>query len=52
MTIWPKHASSLLRIKNELKNSVAAGAIVSMTANDFLMSGGIYNYGWTNALSL
>jgi hypothetical protein len=52
MTIWPKHVSSLLRMKKELKNSVAAGAVISMAAKDFQLADGIHNYGWSNTLAL
>jgi predicted AAA+ superfamily ATPase len=52
MTIWPKHASSLLRMKNELKDSVAAGAVISMAARDFPLADGIYNHGWEKTLAI
>ena len=52
MTIWPKHVSSLLRMKKELKNSVAAGAVISMAAKDFQLAGGIRNYSWSKTLAL
>ncbi len=52
MTIWPKHASSLLRMQNQLKNSVAAGAVISMAARDFPLAHGIYNYSWEKTLSI
>jgi predicted AAA+ superfamily ATPase len=52
MTIWPKHASSLLRMKNMLTNSVAAGAIISMASQNFQLSNGIHNYNWKNILAI
>ena len=52
MTLWPKHASSLLRMQNQLKNSIAAGAIISMAARNFPLAHGIYNYGWKKILSI
>jgi predicted AAA+ superfamily ATPase len=52
MTIWPKHASSLLRMKNMLTHSVAAGAIISMASQNFQLSNGIHNYNWKNILAI
>jgi len=52
MTLWPKHASSLLRMKNELPNSVAAGAVISMASQNFHLVKGIQNYNWKNILAL
>jgi len=52
MTIWPKHASSLLRMKNMLTHSIAAGAIISMASQNFQLSNGIQNYNWKNILAI
>jgi len=50
MTIFPKHASSLLRIASELKSSVKTSAIISISPDNFMVKNGIYNYNWNNIL--
>jgi hypothetical protein len=52
MTIWPKHASSLLRMKKALGNSMAAGGVISMAPRDFPLAGGLCNYTWKKILAL
>lgn len=52
MTLWPKHASPLLRMKNELQNLVAVAAIISMAPKNFHLVKGIQNYSWKNILAL
>jgi len=50
MTIFPRHASSLLRIAGDLKSSVKASAIVSASTSSFHVQNTIYNYNWKNLL--
>jgi len=50
MTILPKHASSLLRISNDLKLSIESSTIISLTSENFQIRNGIYNYNWKNIL--
>jgi len=52
MTIFPKHASSLLRIASELKSSVKTSAIISISPDNFMVKNGIYNYNWKNILGI
>jgi hypothetical protein len=51
MTLWPKHASSLLRMKNEIRDSFAAGAVISMSPKNFHLPQGIPNFNWKNILA-
>jgi hypothetical protein len=39
-------------MQNQLKNSVAAGTVISMAARDFALADGIYNYGWKKTLAI
>jgi predicted AAA+ superfamily ATPase len=50
MTIFPRHASSLLRIVGDLKSSVKASAIVSASTSSFHVQNAVYNYNWKNLL--
>jgi predicted AAA+ superfamily ATPase len=50
MTILPKHASSLLRISNDLKLSIESSTVISLTSENFQIRNGIYNYNWKNIL--
>ena len=50
MTIFPRHASSLLRIAGDLKSSVKASAIVSASTSSFHVQNAIYNYNWKTLL--
>ncbi len=50
MTILPKHASSLLRMAKELQANAGTCAIISLSPNNFHITGGILNYSWKNIL--
>lgn len=50
MTIVPRHASSLMKLKRDLKNAVATASIISATEDNFNLTDGIVNYGWNNVL--
>jgi len=52
MTIWPKHASSLSRIQNDLKSISGNSAIVSLARGNFPVKNGIYSYNWKNILGV
>ncbi|MEW6417854.1 MAG: ATP-binding protein [Nitrospirota bacterium] len=50
MTILPKHASSLLKITNDLKSLIKTSAIISMSPDNFQMKKDIFNFNWKNIL--
>ncbi|MBI2118090.1 MAG: ATP-binding protein [Elusimicrobia bacterium] len=52
MTIYPQHALSLVRIKNELGNFVKGTSIISRSFQDFNIKKGVMNYSWSNILSI
>lgn len=52
MTIWPKHADSLLRIGNDLKSAIKTSAIISLASGNFRVKNGIPNYNWKNILGV
>ena len=52
MTIWPKHADSLLRIGNDLKSAIKTSAIISLASGNFRVKNGIFNYNWKNVLGV
>jgi len=52
MTIFPKHASSLLKISSDLKSSVKISAIISTSPDNFQVKNGIYNYNWKHILGV
>ena len=50
MTIFPKHASSLLKISGALKPQAKTSAIISLAAGNFLIKKDVYNYNYRNIL--
>jgi hypothetical protein len=50
MTIFPKHAASLLKISGDVKLPVKSAAIISASQDNFQVKNGIYNYNWKNFL--
>ncbi|MBU0600069.1 ATP-binding protein [bacterium] len=50
MTITPKHAVSLSRLREELGSDVASAGIISCSEENFVIKGNIINYGWKNVL--
>lgn len=52
MTILPKHASPLLRMAKELKSNVGICGIISLSLDNFHITGGVSNYSWKNILGL
>ena len=52
MTISPKHASSLLRLNNDLPEKIAQAAIISRSEENFTVTQTIKNYHWKSILSL
>lgn len=48
-TITPKHASSLIKLKNELGQLVKSGAVISQADNSYITKG-IKNYNWQSML--
>ena len=51
MTITPHHASSLVRLKNDLKDQVQSAAIISRAENLDVISHNIHHYNWTELFS-
>lgn len=52
MTIYPKHAASLIKISRELGASVGTMAIISRSEENFAVKGDVLNCGWKAALSM
>ena len=52
MTIFPKHASSLLKITRDLKPFIKNATIISSSLDNFPLRGDIYNYNWKNILGI
>ncbi|HLF85519.1 MAG TPA: ATP-binding protein [Nitrospiria bacterium] len=52
MTIFPKHATSLIRISEELGSQVGTKAIISCSEDNYSVKGDIVNYSWKNVLSM
>jgi len=52
MTILPRHAAPLLRAAASMKNPVGHTALVSLTAENFSVGKGVYNYSWKNFLGV
>lgn len=52
MTIFPRHAASLMRITGDLKPSVKTSAIISASTENFQVKDGISNYNWKHALGI
>jgi predicted AAA+ superfamily ATPase len=50
MTILPKHASSLLRVSNDLPSAVATSTIISTAPNSFGLIKDVNNYNWKDIL--
>ncbi len=50
MTILPRHASSLVRLKGDLGTQVAGAYVISAGDEDFPLGNGVMNVGWRNAL--
>lgn len=52
MTILPKHAVSVLRMRRELQGNAGICAIISLASNNFHIAGGVSNYSWKNILGV
>lgn len=52
MTIFPRHASSLIRIAGDLKSLIKTSAIISASIGNFQVNKGIYNYNWKNIIGV
>ncbi|MBM4331872.1 MAG: ATP-binding protein [Deltaproteobacteria bacterium] len=52
MTILPKHASSLVKIVADLGSSIKTSAVFSLSANNYHLKSGIFNYNWKNILAV
>ncbi|MEW6008603.1 MAG: ATP-binding protein [Candidatus Omnitrophota bacterium] len=52
MTITPKHAVSLKRIREEWTSHIKTAAIISCAENNFLVKKNIANYNWKNILNV
>jgi predicted AAA+ superfamily ATPase len=52
MTIFPKHASALSRVTDNLRTPVKTKAIISISPDNFQLKNGIYNYNWKNILGV
>lgn len=52
MTITPKHAAHLLRLLNELRQTVSTGSIISATEGNMVVKNNIINYAWNKLLPL
>ncbi|MFH1414731.1 MAG: ATP-binding protein [Elusimicrobiota bacterium] len=50
MTITPKHASSLIRLKKELGSRIGATGIISNTDTNFTIQQDMQNFSWKNLL--
>lgn len=50
VTIFPKHAESLIRIKRELGSIVKEAALISRADQNFVLGKGIMNYNWADIL--
>lgn len=50
MTVVPRHTSSLIKLRRDLKNAVTTTGIISVTEDNFFISDNIANYGWDNVL--
>ncbi|MGB9701090.1 MAG: ATP-binding protein [Thermodesulfobacteriota bacterium] len=51
MTILPKHAASLLKIRRDLGSIVKSSALISATEESFPLTREIYNYSWKEILA-
>jgi hypothetical protein len=51
MTILPKHASSLLRVSNDLPSAVATATIISAAPDNFGLIKNVNNYNWKDILA-
>jgi len=52
MTILPRHASPLVRIASDLGSSVKSSGVFSLSANNYHLKKGIFNYHWKNILAV
>ncbi len=52
MTVWPRYADSLWRIKKDLKSSIQTAGIISRAAGRFSLKEGIFHYNWKDALGI
>ena len=52
MTITDRHASSLVKIKNNLGLLVKSSSVISMAKDSFPINKVAQNYNWSRALSL
>lgn len=52
MTIYPKHAASLIKVSGELGSNVGTKAIISRSAENFAVKGDVLNCNWKAALSV
>lgn len=50
MTLFPKHASSLVKVKNDLQSAVKTSAVISMSQENVPVTKGIYYYNWKHIL--
>lgn len=51
MTVTPKHAASLMRLKKELKTLVKEANLISNSQTSFPLNQSIYNYNWKDILA-
>jgi predicted AAA+ superfamily ATPase len=52
MTIFPKHADSLSRIKRDLGSQVKTAALISQSSKSFRVKNEIVNYNWKDLLGV
>lgn len=52
MTIFPKHADTLSRIKRALPSQAKTTALISLSSTSFVVKDGIINYNWKDLLGI
>jgi predicted AAA+ superfamily ATPase len=52
MTVLPKHAGSLVKIKREFQKAVSSAGIISKTKDNFRLCNGIENYSWEKIFNI
>ena len=52
MTIWPKHAASLLRVSRDLAPRVVSSFLISASPSNFGLKNGVFNYNWKNIVGV
>lgn len=52
MTIFPKHADSLSRLKRDLASRVKTAALISQSPNSFVVKNEIVSYNWKDLLGV